>query len=175
MDEMVDIVDGNDNVIGQKSRSDCHTNKILHRGSAVLIFKDDSFQEILIQKRSMQKQMNPGDFAFTGGHLAIGETYLKAAKRELQEEMFYKKTLPKIIRFKELFKIKKYTDNDYEFMTVFHIIFPGPFSLNPREVEQYHFEKIQELFKKVKSNPKQYTETCILLLEEYNKKIPSTR
>jgi isopentenyldiphosphate isomerase len=171
MDEIVDIVDENDNVIGQGSKLDCHANKILHRGSAVLIFKDDSFQDILIQKRSMQKLMNPGYFAFTGGHLAAGETYLEAAKRELQEEMFHERILPETMEFKELFKVKKYTDNDYEFMTVYMVVYDGEFSLDPKEVEQFHFEKIQELTKKVKSNPEQYTGTCILLLEEYNKRL----
>ena len=50
MDEIVDIVDENDNVIGQELKSNCHKNKILHRGANIFVFKDKSFKEILLQK-----------------------------------------------------------------------------------------------------------------------------
>ena len=170
MDEIVDIVDENDKVIGQKSKYYCHNNKIFHRGSAVLIFKDKTFKEILIQKRSLLKEKNPGNFAFTGGHLSVGENYLEGAMRELQEEMFHNQKLPRDLKFQQLFKVKKTTDGDYEFMMAYSIVFPGPFSLDLEEVEKFYFEDIKELTKKVRTNPEQYTETCILLLEEYNKK-----
>jgi len=135
MDELVDIVDENDKVIGQELKLKCHANKILHRGVAILVFKDASFKEILIQKRSMKKLSNPGQFCVPGGHLSSGDSYLIGAKRELQEEEFHNQELPKEITFEELYKIKKFTDNDYEFHQVYRVFYPGPFVNDPEEVE----------------------------------------
>jgi len=95
MDEIIDIVDDNDNVIGQELKSKCHANKILHRSVGILVFKDHSFKEILIQKRSMKKVSNPGQLCIPGGHLSSGEDYISGAKKELQEEEFHNQELPK--------------------------------------------------------------------------------
>ena len=102
MDETVDIVDESDNVIGQELKSKCHAEKILHRGASILIFEDKTFKKILIQKRSMNKERNPGQLCFAGGHLSAGDDYLTGAKREFQEEMFHNQEAPKV-EFKELF------------------------------------------------------------------------
>ena len=170
MDEIVDVVDENDNLIGQGLKSKCHTNMILHRGAAIFVFKDNSYRETLIQKRSMEKASNPGKLCIPGGHLSSRENYLAGAKRELQEEMFYEQELPKKIKFEELFKIKKSTDKDYEFNLVYRIVHPGPFYNDPDEVESYFFEDIKETLKKIKIHPKNYTETTIFLLNEYQKR-----
>ena len=74
------------------------------------------------------------------------------------------------LKFEELFKIKKFTDKDYEYMTLFRIIFPCPFSPDPEEVENSFFENIDETFKKIDKNPENYTQTTILLLKEYKKR-----
>jgi isopentenyldiphosphate isomerase len=170
MDEIVDIVDENDNLVGQELKSKCHANKILHRGAAILIFKDESFKEILIQKRSLKKTVKPGKLSIPAGHLSLGENYFTGAKRELQEELFHKQKLPSRLKFEKLFKIKKFADNDYEFNVVYRIIYPGPFFNDPEEVEDSYFEDINETLSKVKKESREYTETTILLLEEYKQR-----
>jgi len=169
MDELVDVVNENDKVISQKSILGCHANRILHRAVNILVFRDVSLQDILIQERSMQKFVLPGKFEFTGGHLEMGETYLDGAKRELQEELFHNQKLPDM-KFERLFKIKKDADADYEFMTVYSVIYSSKFNLNPDEVADYRFENIGNLMGKIKSNPDEYTGTCRLMLEEYFKR-----
>lgn len=170
MDEIVDVVDENDNIVGQELKSKCHTNKILHRGVAILVFQDNSFKETIIQKRSMKKTSNPGKLCIPGGHLSLGDDYITGAKRELQEEMFHKQELPKEIKFEELFKIKKSTDSDYEFNVVYRVVHLGPFSNDPDEVESYFFEDIKETLKKIKTEPENYTGTTRLLLKEYKQR-----
>lgn len=169
MDETVDIVDESDNLLGQKLKSECHQNKILHRGSNVFAFKDNSFKEILIQKRSLKKKSNPGKLCTPGGHLQAGETYLEGAKREFTEEMFNSGVNGKL-KFEELFKIKKFTDEDYEYITLFRTISKGPFSPNPKEVSSSFFEDIGVTLKKIEKEPKNYSATTILLLKEYQKR-----
>ncbi len=83
--EKLDIVDENDNVIGQDTRENIHKNGLLHRESYIIIYNDKD--EILFQKRSMKKDLSPGllDTAI-GGHVDLGEDYEKTAIRELEEE-----------------------------------------------------------------------------------------
>jgi len=169
MEEDVDIVDENDNVVDRELKSKCHRDMLLHRGAAILVFKDNSYTETIIQKRSM-KISNPGKLCIPGGHLSSGEDYITGAKRELQEELFHWQELPKEIEFEELFKIKKSTDHDYEFNVVYRVVHLGPFSKDPDEVEDYFFEDIKETLKKIKTEPKNYTETTALLLKEYQKR-----
>src|SRR3989344_6175811 len=170
MDEIVDIVDEEDKIIGQELKSRCHNNMILHRGVAILVFKDDSYTKTIIQKRSMKKTSNPGEYCIPGGHISSGEDYITGAKRELREELFHGQELPKEIVFEELFKIKKSTDHDYEFNVVYRIIYLGSFSNDPDEVEDYFCEDIKETLKKIKAEPENYTETTALLLKEYQKR-----
>ena len=170
MGEIIDVVDENDNVVSQELKSKCHTNMILHRGATIFVFKDNSYRETIIQKRSTEKASNFGKLCIPGGHLSSGENYLAGAKRELQEEMFYEQELPKKIKFEKLFKIKKSTDKDYEFNVVYRVVYFGPFSNDPDEVESYFFENIKETLKKIKAEPENYTETTIFLLNEYHKR-----
>lgn len=169
MDEIIDIVDNNDNIIGKELKSKCHKNKILHRGANIFVFKDKSLKEILLQKRSQTKSSKPNKICTPGGHLKTGESYLKGAKREFFEEQFNFQ-INKKLYFEELFKIKKFTDNDYEFVTIFRTICEGPFITDPKEVEFSYFEAINKVLKKIDEKPKNYTETTILLLKEYQKR-----
>lgn len=84
-DTILDVVDENDNVIGQALRSEIHAKGLLHREANVLFVTPQ--KEIVLQKRSMTKQNNPGLLSVTvGGHVDCGETYLDAAIRETFEE-----------------------------------------------------------------------------------------
>ena len=165
-DEIVDVVDENDNAIGQELKSVCHAKLIAHRGAAILIFKDSSFKEILLQKRSIQKKTNPGRFAFTGGHVKSGCGYLETAKRELQEELFHDRELPDGLEFEELFKMKREIE-DPEFIIVYRVVWPGPFNVNPEEVDFVFFENVNDLAQKMKEHPEQYSGTSKQIMEEH--------
>ena len=154
----------------QKLKIKCHVNSIQHRGQAVFVVRDNSFKETLIQKRSITVTIKPGKCCIPAGHLIAGEDYFAGGKRELQEELFHEKELPKEIKFEKLFKIKKSTDSDPEFNTVYRVVYPGPFINDPKEVENYSFENIGEILKNIKINPKIFTETSVLLLKEYEKR-----
>lgn len=85
--EYFEIVDANDNVIGRAPRSECHGDPTLvHRAAHVLVFNGKG--ELLLQKRSMQKDIQPGRWdSSVGGHLDPGENYRQAAVREMAEEL----------------------------------------------------------------------------------------
>ena len=167
MKEILDVVDEQDNIINTQPKDYCHKNKLLHRGAVVLIFKDKTEKEILVQKRSLAKKTNPGKNNFTGGHLNSGESYLEGAKRELQEELFFNHRLPTNLIFKEIFKHKHFDDNDYHWEIFYKLIYSGPFYPNPKEVDKWWFTKVNDLLKDVKTNPNNYNGTTRIGLHNY--------
>ena len=169
MDELINTVDENDVVTGEQLKSLCHRDKILHRGASIFCFEDNSLKRVLINKRSVNKTVKPGALCIPGGHLAIGENYIDGAEREFTEEMLGSNFAGKI-KLEELFKIKKFTDNDYEFMTLFRTVCAGDFSPDPHEVESFYFEDIGDVIKEIKNVPEKFTGTTILLFNEYAKR-----
>ncbi len=84
-DELVDIVDEKDRVIGKIDRATAHEKQIHHRLVEVWFF--NSRGQILVQKRSQQKKILPGLREWTvSGHVDAGETYESALIRETREE-----------------------------------------------------------------------------------------
>ena len=85
--ELFDIVDDDDRVIGTAARSACHGNPALvHRAVHVLVI--NAAGELLLQKRSAHKDIQPGKWdTSVGGHLEPGESYFAAALREMHEEL----------------------------------------------------------------------------------------
>ncbi len=84
-DELVDIVDEQDRVVGQTTRGDIRTRGLRHRSTYVLLFNRDN--QLFVHRRTVTKDIYPGyyDVAF-GGVVAAGEDHDAAAPRELREE-----------------------------------------------------------------------------------------
>jgi len=84
--EFLDIVDSKGNTTGTASREDVHRNRLLHKVVHLLVF--NSSGELLLQKRSRSKEIEPGKWdTSVGGHVHSGETVRSALFREMQEEL----------------------------------------------------------------------------------------
>ncbi|MEG0024515.1 MAG: 16S rRNA (adenine(1518)-N(6)/adenine(1519)-N(6))-dimethyltransferase RsmA [Akkermansia sp.] len=84
--ELLDVVDSQNQVIGQKTRKEIHEGNLTHR--AVHILVRNKHGAILLQKRSPWKDRHPGVWdSSAAGHVDAGESYMEAAKRELHEEL----------------------------------------------------------------------------------------
>lgn len=84
--DMVDVVDGQDRVIGAATREEAHAGFLRHRFVQVMVVGSDG--RFLLQRRSMRKAKGPGLFdASVGGHVDAGEGYREAAVREAGEEL----------------------------------------------------------------------------------------
>ncbi|MCH1981371.1 NUDIX domain-containing protein [Ruminococcus sp. OA3] len=73
-----------------KERNSVHRDGDLHRTSHVWIAREDQEHgmEILLQKRSMNKDSHPGCYDISSaGHIPAGMGYLESALRELMEEL----------------------------------------------------------------------------------------
>jgi isopentenyl-diphosphate Delta-isomerase len=85
-DEVVDLVDASDSVIGEATLRECLERGLLHRAAAVQIMRRDG--RYLLQVRSVRDPWHPGLWTVSStGHVRKGESYQDAAKRELFEEL----------------------------------------------------------------------------------------
>lgn len=86
-DELLDLVNEHDEVIGQQLRSEIYRN---HSSNfrVVNAFIQNDKGELWIPRRSATKRIFPLCLdASMGGHIAAGESYLDALARELNEEL----------------------------------------------------------------------------------------
>lgn len=86
-DEMLDLVDREDNVIGSVRRSEAHRDlNLIHR--EVGVFIHDGKKRVLLQKRSANKEVAPGVWTTgAGGHVPKGVSPHAAVHHELKEEL----------------------------------------------------------------------------------------
>lgn len=84
--EVFDVVDDDDRVTGQATRSEVHAQGLKHR--AVHVFAFTPHGELLLQKRSHLKDTCPELWdSSAAGHLDAGEDYAACVIRELEEEL----------------------------------------------------------------------------------------
>jgi isopentenyl-diphosphate delta-isomerase type 1 len=130
-EEIFDVVDEHDEVIGAAPRSEVHARGLRHRAVHILVF--NARGEVFLQKRSMRKDCFPGAWdSSAAGHLDRGETYDAGAVRELREELGLE-VAPEALR--RLFKLPACPDTGEEFCWVYRLRHEGPFTLHPDELE----------------------------------------
>ncbi len=84
-DELVDIVDAEDRVVGQAPRREVRARHLRHRSTYILLFNSQG--QLFVHQRTASKDIYPGYYDVTfGGVLAAGEDYDAGARRELAEE-----------------------------------------------------------------------------------------
>ncbi|MBO5876489.1 MAG: NUDIX domain-containing protein [Bacteroidales bacterium] len=85
--EYFPIVESNGLVIGRSTREYCHGgSKPLH--PVIHIHIIDRFCRIYLQKRAMNKDIQPGKWdTAVGGHVSYGESIVEAVYREAYEEL----------------------------------------------------------------------------------------
>ena len=85
-EEIFDVVNECDEIIGRETRRAVHRLGLKHRAVHVLLFNGRG--EVFLQKRSMAKDCFPGVWdSSASGHLDSGEDYDACAVRELREEL----------------------------------------------------------------------------------------
>ncbi|MFG1672081.1 NUDIX hydrolase [Streptomyces sp. Y7] len=85
-DEILDIVDEQDRVIGQSPRGEAYAKGLRHR--CVFIEARDAEGRLFVHRRTPTKLVFPSHYdMFVGGVVGAGESYDDAALREAEEEL----------------------------------------------------------------------------------------
>ncbi|MEU1445019.1 MULTISPECIES: NUDIX hydrolase [Streptomyces] len=85
-DEILDIVDENDVVVGQSPRGEAYARGLRHR--CVFIQARDARGRLFVHRRTPTKLVFPSLYdMFVGGVVGAGESYDSAALREAEEEL----------------------------------------------------------------------------------------
>lgn len=85
-DELIDIVDEHDRVVGQARRGDAYARGLRHRCAFILV--RDAAGRIFVHRRTATKLVFPSMYdMFVGGVVGAGESYDAAAARESAEEL----------------------------------------------------------------------------------------
>ena len=129
-DEIFDVVNERDEVVGKETRREVHRRNLLHRAVHVMVFNRQG--ELFLQKRSMKKDNFPGVWdSSSSGHLDAGEDYDACAVRELREEIGLSLGAP----LAKHFKIDACPETGFEFVWVYSGQADGPFALQESEIE----------------------------------------
>ena len=158
-DEIFEIVDEQNNIIGTALRRQCHGNPSLrHRAAHVVVF--DRQGRILLQKRSALKDVQPGKWdSAVGGHLMPGEDFEEAARREMAEEL----GIPPAQSLRHLFDMRISNMIESENVITFATVYEGPFVVKEDEIDEIRFWTEAEL--RAGMSEATFTPNCILEIE----------
>ena len=145
-EERVDIVDGEDHVVGVATRRDVRARRLKHR--CVFIVVRSSAGEVLIHRRSDAKDLWPGRWDLAaGGVLGAGEGWEDSARRELHEELGVTAPLAALGG-------GHYADGDVdEIAKIYAVRHDGPFAFSDGEVVEAFFVGLDELARRIARDP----------------------
>ena len=161
-EEIFDVVNERDEVIGRNTRAEVHRLGLQHRAVHVLVF--NSKGEIFLQKRSMKKDCCPGAWdSSAAGHLDCGEDYDACAARELREELGFQSTAP----LRRLFKLPAAPETGMEHVWVYRCNAEGPFTLHPEEIERGDWFTPDYVNKWIEERPEDFARAFIVIWRKF--------
>ena len=159
-DEIFDVVDEFDRVVGKATRAETHRKKLFHRAVHVLVF--DARGNVLLQKRSLAKDTCPGLFSTScAGHVDAGEDYAAAAERELREELgiavpenFFGRGNARLLH------LPPCEETGFEHVDVYGIgNYAGTLTPNPAEIESVRWASPDEVTRALAETPERFAES----------------
>jgi isopentenyl-diphosphate delta-isomerase type 1 len=147
-DELFDVVNRRDEVVGRAPRREVHLRGLLHRAVHILIFNRRG--QVFLQKRSLAKDLAPGLWdSSCSGHVDAGEEYDQSARRELGEELGLSLPDPPA----RWFRSEARAETGWEFVWVYRLEHEGPFVLNPDEISAGEWAAPDDLDERIRRNP----------------------
>ncbi len=131
--EIFDIVDVNGNVIGSRTRAECHSNSsLIHPTVHFTLFNRDN-NTVLMTVRGLEKTHDPGKHVFMGEHMVSGESFEDGLIRGVNEELGF---IPKEYLYVGT-HIFKY-DEQTEYSKMYLVFSSGTgIHADKREIEEY--------------------------------------
>lgn len=160
-DELLQIVDRDGNPVGTALRNQCHGNPDLIQAVVHLHLFDRSGR-LYLQKRAAAKDRYPSRWdTSVGGHVAPGESPDEAIRREAREELgidLSDTTQTAGLRRLERLEAYIYSDEvETEYVVPFRLVTPTQPQPNPEEVEEGGFSEVEEVRRRLREQPDQFT------------------
>ncbi len=157
-EEIFDIVNERDEVVGHAPRREVHAKQLLHRAVHVLVF--NSRGQVFLQKRSMRKDTAKGKWdSSASGHVDSGEDYDTCAVRELREEI----GLALIAPPERILRVEACVETGHEFVWVYRCTSEGPFTLHPEEIERGDWFAPEAVTRWVTERPQEFARAFVLI------------
>lgn len=161
--EMFDIIDESGNPTGKiTDRETAHSQGILHRTAHVwLLRKRQGRTEVLLQKRSQNKDSHPGCYDISSaGHIPAGIDFVPSALRELEEELGVSAGPEELvfcgrrrIFHKDVFHGKVFVDNQVSnIYCLWKDMEPEEMRIQKEEVEEVCWMDLEQCRKMVEEN-----------------------
>lgn len=168
-EEIFDVVDEHDRVVGQAPRSVVHTRKLLHRAVHVFVFNGRG--QLLLQLRSAEKDEYPSCYTSSAsGHLSAGETYDEAAPRELYEELGLRSDA---LEFLHRFPAGPETANEHTWL--YRLVSDDTPQIDPREISAVTFHSLDEIAAMQAREPQRFSPCFVTLFEWYRRQFDAPR
>ena len=157
-EEIFDVVNERDEVVGRQPRSEVHRLGLMHRAAHVLVF--NAAGQVFLQKRSLKKDRQPGVWdSSASGHVDAGEDYDACAVRELREEIGLEMpTVPQ-----RLFKLDASPETDQEHVWAYRCEAEGPFRLDPEEIERGGWFAPEEVTRWMAQRPEDFASALLTI------------
>jgi len=141
-DELLDLVDDQDNVIGQELRSKVWEKRIKNV-RVINAFLINDKNELWIPKRTAHKKIFPSCLDFSvGGFVMAGESYQAAFEREAQEELNIDISR---LNYSMTFTLTPHEHGVSSFMHIYSIHTNSAPDYNKNDFESYRWMAIDEL------------------------------
>lgn len=161
--EIVDLIDAEDNVIGEATLGECLAKGLLHRAVAVLVLRSN--RNYVLQVRSQRDSWHPGLWTISStGHARKGETCQAAASRELFEELGLNAEL-RFVRNYLLDPIFSGGFTEHEMVCFFTCSSDEPCRMDPEEVAEVREVSGSDLRKLIAAGP--LTPDARIILADY--------
>ena len=146
-DELVDLVDEADQVVGQASRADVRRRNLRHRSVYIFVFNPHG--QLLVHRRTATKDVFPDHWDLAvGGVVQAAEAYDAAARREVAEEVGIAS-----VPLRRLFPFRYDDDHNQVVGTVYSCTWAGALRLQADEIAAAEWLDLDAVFERVQREP----------------------
>ena len=146
-DELVDVVDEADQVIGLATRGDIRRRNLRHRSVYIFVFNPQG--QLLVHRRTATKDVFPDHWDLAvGGVVQAEEAYEAAARRELAEEVGIA-----AVPLRRLFPFRYDDEHNQVVGMVYSCTWDGALRLQAEEIAVAEWLDLDAVFERVQHEP----------------------
>jgi 8-oxo-dGTP pyrophosphatase MutT (NUDIX family) len=164
-DELLDVVDDDDRVIGQERRALVYQRRLRHRVASIVV--RDPAGAVLVHRRTATKLVSPAKLdMLVGGVVDAAESYDACAARELAEEVGVRGT-----------ELRPVADVRYDgevasapwpqWIHLYEVTWAGDITPQPAEVAEWGWLAVAEVERRVAAEPGEWCGDSLVVWRRY--------